>query len=335
MKYFLQDWEGGMRDVITIGEALIDFLSVEKGVLIEQTTGFTFAPGGAPANVAAAISKLGGRSGFIGKVGRDSFGRLIKKTLEDAGVDLDLFTMDGSVNTTLAFISIKKNDEPDYTFYRNRCGADIALKQDELDEGYISETRIFHFGSLSFTHEPLRGTVNRAVHTARTAGRVISFDPNLRPSLWDDMDRARREIINGMEIADVVKLTEEELDFVTGTDNLQRGTDSLMKYGPRLVIVTRGADPSFFNNGDISFETPSFEVEFVEATGAGDAFVGGVLLQLARRVESGLPVFALEREEADDLMRFAHAAGALTVTRKGVIPALPTLREVEEFLGSR
>jgi fructokinase len=324
-----------MRDVVTIGEALIDFLSVEKGVLIEGTSGFTVAPGGAPANVAAAVSKLGGTSGFIGKVGRDSFGRMIRRTLDDAGVSLDLFRMDPSVNTTLAFISIKEGGEPDFTFYRNHCGADIALKQDELEEGYIAETRIFHFGSLSFTHEPLKGTVGRAVGMARAAGRIISFDPNLRPSLWKDLEDARREIVNGLEVADIVKLTEEELNFVTGIDQLRRGTDSLMKYGPRVVIVTRGGDSGFFNNGDIAFEVPAFEADVVDSTGAGDAFVAGFLYQIARRIEEERPLFALERGEVESLMRFSHAAGALTVTRKGVIPALPTLEEVTEFLSRR
>jgi len=321
-----------MPDIITIGEALIDFLSVEKGVLIENTSGFSVAPGGAPANVAAAVAKLGGSAGFIGKVGKDSFGKMIKNTLEEAGVSMNLFRMDKSVNTTLAFISVKQNGEPDYTFYRNHCGADIALKKDDLDEGYIQDSKIFHFGSLSFTHEPLRSTTIRAIEIARGVNKIISFDPNLRPSLWDSLQTARVEIENGLQYADIVKLTEVELEFITGTSSLSRGTDSIIKCGPRMVLVTRGGQSSYFNNGSMAFEVPVFEVELVDATGAGDAFVGGVLLKIIERIARDQPVFNIKKDEAQEIFRFAHACGALTVMRKGVVPALPFREEVAQFL---
>jgi len=324
-----------MPDVVTIGEALIDFLATRRGVLIEETTGFTIAPGGAPANVAAAVSRLGGSAGFIGKVGADSFGSMIRNVLQEAGVDLELFRMDRKVNTTLAFISVKDNGEPDFTFYRNHCGADIALRQDELDQGYLAESRVLHFGSLSFTHEPLRGTLRRAIDLAHGAGNLVSFDVNLRPSLWEDLDRAREEIEGGLELADIVKLTDEELEFVTGTSHLQRGTNLLLKYGPRMVIVTRGARSSYLNNGDLAFEAAPFAVEAVDTTGAGDAFVASVLLWCVERLRAGQPVFAAEREELQRMMRFANACGALTATRKGVIPVLPARDEVERFLDER
>lgn len=324
-----------MPDVVSIGEALIDFLSTERGVLIEDTAGFTIAPGGAPANVAAAVSRLGGSAGFIGKVGADSFGSMIRNVLEEAGVNLELFRMDRNVNTTLAFISVKGNGEPDFTFYRNHCGADIALRQDELDQGYLAESRVLHFGSLSFTHEPLRGTLRKAIELARGAGTLVSFDVNLRPSLWDDLDRARSEIENGLELADIVKLTDEELEFVAGTSHLQRGTNLLLKHGPRMIIVTRGPRSSYLNNGDLAFEVPPFPVEAVDTTGAGDAFVASVLVWCVERLRSDQPVFAADLEELQRMMRFANACGALTVTRKGVIPVLPTREEVRGFLDER
>ena len=321
-----------MPDIVSIGEALIDFLSIEGEMPLEETGGFTIAPGGAPANVAAAVAKLGGSSGFVGKVGDDAFGRKIRNALDGAGVNSDMLILDKSVNTTLAFIAVKRNKEPDFMFFRNHCGADLALKQDELDEGYIYESRILHFGSISLTGEPLRATTLKAITIARNADRIISFDPNLRPTLWESLERAKAEIIGGLEYADIVKCTQEELEFITGTDSLSKGTDSILKYGPRMVIVTRGERSCYFNNGDVTFEVPAFDVEPVDTTGAGDAFVGGVLLDIVERIKADRPVFSIPREEAESIVRFACACGAITVTRPGVIPALPTKAEAEAFL---
>jgi fructokinase len=321
-----------MADIVTMGESLIDFLSTEKGVLIENTTSFTVAPGGAPANVAAAVAKLGGSAGFIGKVGKDSFGSMIRHALLDVGVNIDLLIMDKSVNTTLAFISIKKDGEPDFTFYRNRCGADLALKPDEIEKSYIEDLNILHFGSLNFSGEPLRSATIAAMETARGLNKILSFDPNLRPSLWDNQRRAKSEMKNGLQYADIVKLTDVELEFITGAKNLSRGTDMILKYGPRMVFVTRGKESCFFNNGDIFFEYPTFKVQLVDATGAGDAFVGAILFSINKRLEEDKAVFALGGPEIEEILRFATGCGALTVTRKGVIPALPTLGEAREFL---
>jgi fructokinase len=321
-----------MPDIVSIGEALIDFLSIDREVSLEETGGFTIAPGGAPANLAASVAKLGGSAGFVGKVGKDAFGRKIRDTLEHAGVDVEYLMLDRSVNTTLAFIAVKKNGEPDYMFFRNHCGADLALRQQEIDEGYVSESRVLHFGSLSFTGEPLGTATERAIAIARRSGRIVSYDPNLRPSLWENMEQAKARITDGLEYADIVKCTQEEMEFITDTDNLFKGTNSILKYGPRMVLMTRGAESCFFNNGDVSFEFPAFEVDCVDTTGAGDAFFGGVLINLVDRMKKDLPVFGVDRETAEGIMRFSCACGAITVTRKGVIPALPTRAEVEMFL---
>lgn len=324
-----------MPDVVSIGEALIDFLSVEKGVLLENTSGFTIAPGGAPANVAAAVARLGGSSGFIGKVGSDSFGRLFRNTLAKAGVDIELLRVGKTVNTTLAFIAVKPDGEPDFTFYRKHGGADISLRQDELDKGYILDSKIFHFGSLSFTDEPLRSTTLSALEIARGAGKIISFDPNLRPSLWENLGQAKAEMERGLQYADIVKITVEELEFLTGVKHLSGfdlGFDLIFKHGPRMVLVTRGNSSCSFSNGTIAIEVPAFRVDLVDATGAGDAFVGGVLCKILQRIREGQAAFDLAKDEAEDMLRFAHACGAITVTRKGVIPALPTLQEVNSFL---
>jgi fructokinase len=321
-----------MPDIVTIGESLIDFLATEREVTLDRARGFTIAPGGAPANVAAAVAKLEASSGFIGKVGKDAFGFMIRDTLKEAGVNVDELIVDKYVNTTLAFIAVKENGEPDFVFYRSHCGADLALNQDEINSGYIEDAYILHYGSISFTGEPLRSATIKAIKTARGSNKLVSFDPNLRPSLWENMDTAKVEIENGMQYADMVKLTDAELEFITGTSNLSRGTDMILKYGPRMVFVTRGGDSSYFNNGDISLEYPSFEVELVDATGAGDAFTGGVLLHVLERLRNNVPVFDLQKDEVHSILRFAAACGAITVTRKGVVPALPTLQEVREFL---
>jgi len=220
-------------------------------------------------------------------------------------------------------------------FFRNHCGADLALHHGEIDEGYVSESRVLHFGSLSFTGEPLGTATERAISIARGSGRTVSYDPNLRPSLWENLEQAMARITDGLEYADIVKCTQEEMEFITGTDGFLKGTNSILKYGPRMVLVTRGAESCFFNNGDVSFEFPTFEVDCIDTTGAGDAFFGGVLVNLVERMKKDLPVFGIDRETAEGIMRFACACGAITVTKKGVIPALPTRAEVETFLKSR
>jgi fructokinase len=328
-----------MPDIVSIGESLVDFLASEKGILIENTAAFSLAPGGAPANVAAAVAKLGGSAGFIGKVGADSFGVMIRKSLSRVGVNVDMLVSDRSVNTTLAFISVKPNGEPDFVFYRNRCGADLALRKEEIDESYIQGSRILHYGSISFTGEPLRSATLKAVETAKTAGVLLSYDPNLRPSLWDSLVRAKSEIEMGMRHADIVKLTEEELEFVTSKpgeglpgSGLEKGCEKILKYGPRFVVVTRGKEPCCAFDGSSLVEVPAFEVEQIDSTGGGDAFVGGVLLTLLERIKKGEKPFPMEREAMRGMLRFAHGCGALTVTRKGVIPALPVKGEVEDFL---
>ena len=324
-----------MPDIITIGESLIDFLSIDKGVLIEDTSGFTIAPGGAPANVAAAIAKLGGSSGFIGKVGNDSFGVMIRKTLKAAGVNVDHLLMDETVNTTLAFISVKQDGEPDFVFYRNRCGADLALRRDEIRHDYIDDASILHFGSINLTGEPLRSATIEAVEKAKRRNTLISFDPNLRPTLWESMSAAKTEIKMGLAYADIVKLTDVELEFITGADSPDVGTEAIMKYGPRMVLVTRGKESCYFKNEEFFFEYPTFKVEPVDSTGAGDAFMGGMLLRLYERKCEDKPLFSLKRDEIEEILRFATACGALTVTHKGVVPALPNLQEVLAFLDKR
>jgi sugar/nucleoside kinase (ribokinase family) len=326
-----------MPDILAIGESLIDFLASERGVRIENTTAFSLAPGGAPANVAAAAAKLGASSGFIGKVGADSFGAMIRKALSGVGVNVDMLLADDKVNTTLAFISVKPGGEPDFVFYRNRCGADLALRKDEIDDGYVRSARILHYGSISFTGEPLKGATLKTIETAKEAGALLSYDPNLRPSLWDDLARARSEIEMGMRHAGLVKLTEEELEFVTGVPRgtrLLKGCGKILEYGPRFVVVTRGKEPCFAFDGSSAVEVPAFRVEQVDSTGGGDAFVGGMLLTLLGRLKRGEKPFRMEREEIRDMLRFAHACGAITVTRKGVIPALPTMEEASNFLKS-
>ena len=330
-----------MAEILSIGEALIDFLSVEKGVLIESADAFTAAPGGAPANVAAAASKLGGDAGFIGKVGKDSFGRMIRNALTGAGVDCQMLFVDEQVNTSLAFIAVKPDGEPDFTFFRNRCGADLALRREEIDERQVRGARVLHYGSISFTGEPLKSATLWAMEVAKASGSVLSYDPNLRPSLWDNLGRARAQIMNGMRYADIVKMTAEELAFISETAGalsvreITNRCGKILGYGPKAVVVTRGAESCVYCEEGMALEVPAFKVAPVDTTGGGDAFVGGLLVKLCARVKAGERIHRMGKEQTAQIVRFAHACGALTVTRKGVIPALPTLTEVEEFLVKR
>ncbi|MCI5969527.1 MAG: carbohydrate kinase, partial [Oscillospiraceae bacterium] len=263
-------------DVVALGELLIDF--TENGVSEQGNPVLEANPGGAPCNVLAMLNKLGKKTAFIGKVGNDTFGHMLKRTVEESGTDVTNLVMDNDVHTTLAFVHTYPDGEREFSFYRNP-GADMMLTKDEIMEDIIKAGKIFHFGTLSSTHEGVRAATRYALDIAKENGLLISFDPNLREPLWASLEDAKREIEYGLSKCDILKISDNELEFMTGTDDYSEGVKILReKYDIPMIFVTLGKDGSRAYYKDIMVEAPPFaEVKTIEKTGAGDTFGGCAL----------------------------------------------------------
>lgn len=313
-----------MFDVTAIGEVLIDF--TPAGVSAQGNPMYEQNPGGAPANVLACLSKLGQTTAFIGKVGADQFGVFLKKTLDQVGVSTQGLVTTDRCGTTLAFVHLSDTGDRSFSFYRNP-GADLLLEPAELSYQLIDDCRIFHFGSVSMTGEPSVSATLSAVRYAREAGKLISYDPNLRLRLWPSAAAAKAGILSAMPLADIVKISEEELLFLTGEQDLERGARLLLKeYDLQLVLITLGPQGAFAYNRQGHSQRPTFDVKVVDTTGAGDAFTGGFMYRL---LQSGKEPADLSVAELDDFLTFANAVGSLTTTKKGAIPGLPDLAAIE------
>ncbi len=318
-------------EVICLGELLIDFVSLDRDVSLIESSGFKRAPGGAPANVAAGVAKLGVRSGFIGKVGDDPFGHYLKKVLDEIQVDTSHLVFDTYARTSLAFIAEKSDGTKDCMFYRNP-GADMLLVPGEIAGDYFKDAKIFHFGSISLGSDKSKQATLRALEYAEKYNLLISYDPNLRLSLWGDPELAKREINSGFEYAQVVKISAEEFEFITGCKTAEECVDYILKKGSKLVVVTLGGDGCYYSDGKTSGYLKGIPVKVLETTGAGDAFVGGLLSGLLKRINKGAPRVLEVDQELIEVFGFANGAGALACTKMGAIPSLPTTPEVEAFL---
>ncbi len=314
-------------DVVALGELLIDF--TENGISSQGNPVFEANPGGAPCNVLAMLRKLGKSCAFIGKVGEDMFGQQLKTVAEQAGIDMSALLMDRDVHTTLAFVKTFPNGDRDFSFYRNP-GADMMLREDELPLEMIRSARIFHFGTLSMTHENVRAATKTAVLTAKKADAIISFDPNLRPPLWNSLEEAREQMAWGLSQCDVLKISDNEIEFLTGTDDFDKGVDAIWKQWPgiRLINVTAGPGGSYaYVRGNRVF-VPGFLLGgTIETTGAGDTFCASVLNFI---LEHGLD--SLNGEDLKGMLRFANAAAYLVTTKKGAIRSMPERAQVETLL---
>lgn len=311
-------------DVTALGELLVDF--TENGSSEQGNPLFEANPGGAPCNVLAMLKKLGRSCAFLGKVGDDLFGRQLRKTAEDAGICLDGLVMDASAHTTLAFVKTFENGDRDFSFYRDP-GADMLLRAEELREDMIRESRIFHFGTLSMTHEGVREATKKAVAVAKDSGALISFDPNLRPPLWASLDEARTQIQWGLSQCDILKIADNELEFMTGETDFPRGAAILKTQYPniRILNVTAGADGSYSFYGDKAVFVPAFKLGgTIETTGAGDTFCACVL---NFALENG--VDDLSEAQLTEMLRFANAAAYLVTTKKGAIRSMPEREQIE------
>lgn len=313
-----------MPDVITLGELLVDFVATVSGVSLADAPAFKKAPGGAPANVAAALARLGASAGFMGKVGDDPFGHFLVNTLRALGVDTAAVRWSREARTALAFVSLRADGEREFTFYRHPS-ADMLYSPDDVDLAYIRGAKVFHFGSISLIGEPSRSTTLLAARTARDAGLLVSYDPNLRPALWPSEQAAREGILLGWRLAHVIKVSEEELAFLGGGE--PEGARLLWRDDLRLLVVTRGRAGCRYATPALSGEVPGFAVRAVDTTGAGDGFVAGMLKGLL-----DTPQAWGDEARLRQVLRYANAVGALATTRRGAIPAMPTPRQVERLL---
>ena len=311
-------------DVLALGEMLIDFtqngMSGQGNPLLEAN------PGGAPCNVLAMLQKLGKKTAFVGKVGSDMFGRQLKEVAEAAGIDLTYLIMDPAAHTTLAFVQTFANGDRDFSFYRNP-GADMLLTADEVPEEAIAGSRIFHFGTLSMTHPGVREATKKAVAAAKAGGAVVSFDPNLRPPLWKDLEDAREQIAWGLSQCDVLKIADNELEFMTGETDFDKGAAILREKYPNIKVfnVTAGPDGSYSYYGDKRVYVPGFQLGgTIETTGAGDTFCACVLNFV---LEHGLE--GLTEADLAAMLRFANAAAYIVTTRKGAIRSMPQREQVD------
>lgn len=309
-----------MIDIVALGEILIDF--TPSGVNEQGIALFARNPGGAPANVLAMNNRLGGTSAFIGKVGADGFGRYLRQTLTGCGIDDSGLVEDVAIPTTLAFVQLNEQGDRSFSFYR-KPGADLMLTASEIRRALIDRCKIFHFGSVSLTGEPCRSACLEAAAYAKQQGKRISFDPNYRPLLWDSETEAREQIMRGIALADILKVSKEEMLLITGTDDLEKGSAMLLEMGPSLVLVTMGEKGAFYRNGSYAARIPTYPVKAIDTTGAGDAFVGAMLWCL-----KDLPVEEISHSDLSQMVDFANAAGSLTTTKGGAIPAQPTLEEI-------
>lgn len=313
-------------DVTALGELLIDF--TDNGSSSQGNPLLEANPGGAPCNVLAMLSKLGKKTAFIGKVGNDRFGHMLKETIESVGIDADGLKMDDDVHTTLAFVHTYPDGDRDFSFYRNP-GADMMLKKSEVLAEKIGKSEIFHFGTLSFTDKEVKEASMYAIQCAKEAGTLISFDPNLREPLWKDLDEAKKAIEYGMGVCDILKISDNELTFMTGELDYDKGAHVLQeKYQIPLICVTLGKAGSraYYKDMRVSAD-PFLEGHTIETTGAGDTFTGCMLNTI---LEKGLD--NLTEEDLSQMLHFANAGASLITTKRGALKVMPEKAEIEELM---
>lgn len=317
-----------MAKIFTIGEALIDFISEQSGVELKKVNSFQKAPGGAPANVAAAVAILGGRSHFIGKLGQDAFGDFLVETLKNVGVGTDYIFRTNKANTALAFVSLKENGERDFSFYRNPS-ADMLLEESEICNDWFEAGDILHFCSVSLVDAPVRKAHIAAIEAVKKAGGFISFDPNIRLPLWEDHEEYKSIIREFIKYADVLKISEDELEFITGINNEEKAIQWLLSFDIKVLIITRGSKGASAYFGGYEINVEGFKVKAVDTTGAGDAFIGAFLYQI---LSNGIDINNMTYKSIKDNLKFSNAVAALTTMNKGAISALPSLETVENFI---
>ena len=314
-----------LYDVTAMGELLIDFTM--NGQSEQGNNLFEACPGGAPCNVLAMLNKLGRKTAFIGKVGQDQFGRLLKETIEDIGIETKGLMMDEDIRTTLAFVHTFPDGDREFSFYRNP-GADMMLSEAEVDYELIRQSKVFHFGTLSMTDEPVRAATKKAIDAAKEAGCLITFDPNLREPLWKSLDDAKEAMEYGFQYCDMLKISDNEIQFISGKEDYDEGIRYLQeKYQIPVIFLTMGKEGSRAYYKDIRVEKAGFTVKAIETTGAGDTFCGCAI--------NGLLTYGLDgltEETLEEILTYANAGAALITLKKGAIRSMPEPSQIDEMI---
>ena len=316
-------------DVTALGELLIDF--TENGTSPQGNPLFEANPGGAPCNVLALLAKLGHKTAFIGKVGKDFFGTQLKDAIQEVGICADYLCMDDEVHTTLALVHTFPDGDRDFSFYRNP-GADMMLTEEEVPEDLITGSKIFHFGTLSMTHEGVRTATKKALDMAKENHIIISFDPNLRPPLWNSLDEAKEQVLYGLGYCDVLKISDNEIEWLTGIKDYTDGVTWIKEHFPeiKLILVSMGRDGSRAYYEDMIVEAAAcINEKTIETTGAGDTFCGCVLHYILEHNLEGMT-----EENLKEMLRFANSAASLITTKKGALRVMPVQEEIIENMRS-
>lgn len=319
-----------MNNILVMGELLIDFIPCEKGRALKDVDNFQRATGGAPGNVAAAISKLGGHSIMISKLGYDAFGDHIVENLNRAGVDTKYVFRTNEAKTALAFVSLDKEGNRDFSFYRNPS-ADLFLSPDDITEDMFDNCSVFHFGSVDLVDYPVKKAHKRAIEIAKAKGITVSFDPNIRLPLWDSPEACQAAVREFLPYADIVKISDNELEFITGKDDPAEAAKLLFENGCKFFMYTKGNDGAEAFTKNVHVSMPCFPVEVVDTTGAGDSFMGSMLYSIT---EKGMSLEGLENIDENTLkefVKFSSLYAASTTTRKGGACSMATMSEIKEF----
>lgn len=317
-------------DVIALGELLIDM--TDNGLSEQGNTLFEANPGGAPCNVLAMLRKLNHKVGFIGKVGDDIFGHKLKAVLNDVGINTDNLLIDKDCRTTLAFVETHADGDRSFSFYRNP-GADMMLRKEDINEKLLEQTKIFHFGTLSMTHEDARQATMYAVETAKKNGAIISFDPNIREMLWESLETAKEQVHYGLKMCDILKISDNEIQWLTGEQDFTAGVKKIRaEYDIPLILVSMGKDGSrayYLEEGSSEIfveEKAVLQKNTIETTGAGDTFMGCILHYILQKGLKGL-----KQADLSEMLQFANAAASIITTRKGALRVMPNLQEIEKM----
>lgn len=320
-----------MTKLYSIGEVLIDFIPQQKGAALKDVVSFERAPGGAPANVAAAVAKYGHGASMITKLGSDAFGDFLVEQLGNAGVETDKVLRTTEANTGLAFVSLKENGERDFSFYR-KPSADLLFTEEDLKAEWFGKGDVLHFCSVDLVESPMKQAHKHAIHSMKEKGGLISFDPNVRLPLWDHAEDCRAAILEFLPYAHIVKISDEELEFITAICDVEKAIQSLFTGDVQAVIFTKGAAGADLYIKDAKWESSGYKVKVHETTGAGDAFIGGFLYKLLEAGATTENLVELLSEKQSEILRFANASGALTTAGKGAITALPEKEQVHNLI---
>lgn len=309
-------------DVVALGELLVDF--TENGLSAQGNPMLEANPGGAPCNVLSMLQNLDKKTAFIGKVGADSFGQMLIEAVKNQGINIDNLVTDEEVHTTLAFVHTGDDGDRSFSFYRNP-GADMMLRWNEINQDIFANTKIFHFGTLSMTEESIEQVTKQAVQMAKTQGALISFDPNLRPLLWKDLEVAKKQMWYGISECDILKISDDEIEFLTGTNDIDQGIERILaKCQPKLVCATMGKLGSkAYYKGKCVFGAPFLQEHTIETTGAGDTFMACVLNAVLEH-----DIEKMSESDLVEMLRFANAASSIITTRKGALKVMPKRQEI-------